>query len=201
MNDSNLHDEDSAVSSGSLRAGHFVAIVLVAAAIVVAVYLWQFRDRGGATGVPGSGNVTVVPEGSRTVTLYFGDSERTTLVGETRQVAIGRDFIEQVSQVMRALLVGPEHDAVTTIPEGTKLLGVFYDTETTILFLDLSSEFIAGHSGGSAAEYHTVSAIMKTISENFPEVQAVHVLIEGSQIGTIAGHIDAQRPFVVRNWR
>ena len=44
-------------------------------------------------------------------------------------------------------------------------------------------------------------AIVKTVSENFPEVQAVQILIEGFQVGTIAGHIDAYRPFQIRDWR
>ena len=42
---------------------------------------------------------------------------------------------------------------------------------------------------------------MKTISENFPEVQAVQLLVEGSQVSTLAGHVDAFRPLLVRNWR
>ena len=42
---------------------------------------------------------------------------------------------------------------------------------------------------------------MKTMSENFPEVMAIQMLVEGSQVSTIAGHIDAYRPFLVRDWR
>jgi spore germination protein GerM len=145
--------------------------------------------------------VTEVPEGSRTVTLYFADVEETELTVETRQVAIGRGFVEQAEQVIRALVAGPEHEAVNTIPDGTVLLGVYYDPDTAILFLDFSGEFVAGHPGGASAEYHTVSAILKTVSENFPEISAVQILVEGSQVGTIAGHLNAYQPFLVRNWR
>ena len=70
-----------------------------------------------------------------------------------------------------------------------------------ILYIDFSSEFVAGHPGGATAEYHTVSAIMRTVSENFPEVAAVQLLVEGSQVGTIAGHVDAYGPLLVRDWR
>ena len=39
------------------------------------------------------------------------------------------------------------------------------------------------------------------VSENFPEISAVQILVEGSQVGTIAGHLNAYQPFLVRNWR
>jgi hypothetical protein len=42
---------------------------------------------------------------------------------------------------------------------------------------------------------------MRTVSQNFPEIRAVQFLIEGLQVGTIAGHIDAYKPFVVSDWR
>ena len=142
-----------------------------------------------------------MPEGSRTVTLYFAHIDDTELIGETRQVAIGRDFVEQAEQVVRALVAGPEQEGVNTIPDGTSVLGVYYDPEAATLFLDFSGEFVAGHPGGVSAEYHTVSAIMKTVSENFPEVSAVQILVEGSQVGTIAGHLNAYKPFLVRDWR
>lgn len=200
MNDKDLHD-DSYASGGTLKSRHLIVIAAIAIIAGAILYYSFFAGRGRRTESAGTGKVMEVPEGSRTVTLYFADVEDAVLVSETRQVAIGRGFVEQADQVVRALIAGPKHEAVNTIPEGTTVLDVFYDPVTATLFLDLSSEFVAGHPGGSAAEYHTVSAIMKTISENFPEVVAVQLLVEGSQVGTIAGHVDAYRPFLVRDWR
>lgn len=201
MSDRETHEDGDYTSGGTLRSRHLIFIAAVAIAAGVFLYYWFFTDRGQQTSPSGTGRVMEVPEGSRTVTLYFADADDAVLVGETRQVAIGRGLVEQAEQVIRALIAGPEHEAVNTVPEGTTVLNVFYDPDTATLFLDLSSEFVAGHPGGSAAEYHTVSAIMKTISENFPEVAAVQLLVEGSQVGTIAGHVDAYRPFLVRDWR
>ena len=197
-----MHDEDGTyASSGTLKGRHLIAIAVVAVLAGTFLYFFFFAERKPKTGPIGAGTVTEVPEGTRTVTLYFADVDESVLVVETRQVAIGRGFVEQAEQVIRALVAGPEHEAVNAIPKETKVLNVFYDTETATLFLDFSSEFIAGHPGGSSAEYHTVSAIMKTMSENFPEVVAIQMLVEGSQVSTIAGHIDAYRPFLVRDWR
>jgi hypothetical protein len=201
MTDPEFHEDGSYVSGGTLKGRHLIAIAAVALIAGAVLYYFFFMGRGERAKPVGTGVITEVPEGSRTVTLYFADINDTVLRRETRQVAIGRDFVEQVEQVIGALVAGPEHDAVNTIPEGTTVLGVYYDPDTAILFLDFSAEFVAGHPGGVSAEYHTVSAILKTVSENFPEVAAVQILVEGSQVGTIAGHINAYQPFLVRDWR
>jgi spore germination protein GerM len=107
-----------------------------------------------------------------------------------------------VRQVIAALLAGPERETgVSAIPAGTQLLGVLLDEPGTTLFLDFSSELVAAHPGGSAAEYCTIAAIVKTIGENFPEIAAVQFLVDGSQVDTIAGHIRADQPFRVSDWR
>ncbi|MGD8414844.1 MAG: GerMN domain-containing protein [Candidatus Latescibacterota bacterium] len=201
MNEPEFHDDGSFASGGTLKGRHLLVIAAVAVLAGAAIYFLFFSGRKGPSQPVGTGVVTEVPEGSRTVTLYFADVDDTELTVETRQVAIGRGFVEQAEQVIRALLAGPELDGVNTIPEGTELLGVYYDPDTAILFVDFSGEFVAGHPGGASAEYHTVSALVKTVSENFPEIAAVQVLVEGSQVGTIAGHINAYQPFLVRDWR
>jgi spore germination protein GerM len=201
MNDPDFHEDGSYASGGTLKGRHLLAIAAVAVIAGAVLYFFFFSGRGGSSEPVAPGVVTEVPEGSRTVTLYFADIENIELTVETRQVAIGRGFVEQAEQVIRALVAGPEHEAVNTIPDGTAVLGVYYDPDTAILFLDFSGEFVAGHPGGASAEYHTVSAILKTVSENFPEISAVQILVEGSQVGTIAGHLNAYQPFLVRNWR
>jgi spore germination protein GerM len=202
MSDKDLHDEDGTYASGGTLGGkHLFVIAAIAVIAGGFLYYWFFMDRTGEPEPVRPGVVTTVPEGSRTVTLYFADIEESALVAETRNVAIGREFVKQIEQVIDALVAGPEHEAVNTLPEGTKLLNVFYDSEAAVLFLDFSSELVAGHPGGAAAEYYTISAILKTVSENFPEIVAVQILVEGSQVGTIAGHLNAYRPFLVRDWR
>lgn len=201
VNDTGLpEDERTVASGGTLEAWHLVVLAVVAVALVAAGYWWfAVRDRAG-DGPPTAG-VTKVPEGSRIVSLFFAEEDEAALFSETRQVAIGRSLIEQCTQVMRALIAGPEGSGVSAIPSGTRLLGVYYDEEMLTFFLDFSGELVAAHPGGAAAEYSTVMAIMKTTSENFPEVRAVQILVDGYQVGTIAGHIDAYKPFDVRDWR
>lgn len=184
-----------------LRAGHLIAIALVAAVVLGAV-LW-FTTRGPKEPeAPAPARVERVPEGSRTVTLYFAGADEPVLVSEPREVAVGHRIDEQLRQVVDALLSGPEDPkALSAIPPETRLLAVMVDTDSGTVYLDFSSELVASHPGGSAAEYCTVASIVRTVGENFPEVQRVQILVDGSQIETIAGHIRADEPFYVRDWR
>jgi spore germination protein GerM len=194
------HSRDEPVSSRSLKVWHFALIAFIAIAVVAFLYyMTEIREPGEPP--PPPADVSVVPEGSRAVTLFFADVEGEGLVSETREVAIGTDYSEQLVQVVEALLNGPDRSGVSAIPAGTKLLNAFYDSEAATAYLDFSSELVAGHPGGSSAEYYTIAALMRTVSENIPEVQAVQILVEGLQVGTIGGHIDAYQPFLVRDWR
>lgn len=188
------------VSSGGLSMRHMAVIVIVALAVLILIF-YLFSWRGGKEGEPGEAGVTRVPEGRKAVTLFFAREDEEGLIGETRQVAIEEDFADEVKQTIQALLDGPEHGGVSAIPQGTEIIDVFYDSEKATLFLDFSSELVGGHPGGSAAEYYTIASIMRTVSENFPRVRAVQILVEGLQMGTIGGHIDASRPLLVSEWR
>jgi Sporulation and spore germination len=186
---------------GGLRAGHLVAIAVVAAAVLGAV-LWLTARGPEAPEAPEPARVEPVPEGSRTVTLYFAGADEPVMVSEPREVAVGHRIDEQLRQVVDALLAGPEDPkAVSAIPADTRLLTVMVDTDSGTVYLDFSSELVASHPGGSAAEYCTVASVVRTVGENFPEVQKVQILVDGSQIETIAGHIRADEPFYVRDWR
>ena len=192
-------DDEQYASSGTLREKHLI-VIAVAAVIVAAIVLYWVQRREPSQ-PPAPEQVTEVPEGSRAVTLYFASRNDESLVTETRMVGIGEAYVDQIEQVLRELLTGPHEGGVSTIAEGTQLLDVFYDTDGGVLYLDFTSEIVAGHPGGSSAEYFTIASIMRTVSQNFPEVQAVQFLVEGLQVGTIAGHIDAYEPFAVSDWR
>jgi len=193
-------DDERVVSRGTLRFRHFVIIVAVVAAAAAAWYFWQ---RGAREAPPPEipEGVTEVPEGSRTISLYFADKQAPALKAETRQVAVGNDFVQQLSQVVSALLEGPRGGTVSTMPAGTRLLNAFYDPQTGAAYLDFSAELVSAHPGGSSAEYYTVAAIVRTVSENFPEIKAVQLLVEGLQVGTLAGHVDIYGPLPVSEWR
>lgn len=186
--------------SAGLSWRHLLFIGFLAL-LVGAVLLYLGQRRGREKGGIERERVTTVPQRTRTATLFFAKRDEEGLAGETRQVAVGEEISEEVRGVVQALLEGPESGAVSPIPPGTKLLDAFYEPDSAVVYLDFSGELVAGHPGGSAAEYYTIAAIIRTIAENFPQVRGVQILVEGYQVGTIGGHIDADGPFWVEDWR
>ncbi|MCI0451519.1 MAG: GerMN domain-containing protein [Candidatus Latescibacteria bacterium] len=198
------HDpaDEHAAARGSLGGRQLAAIAGVALGILFVVMWMLLRTpREPVEEAPAPAPARTL-EGSRAVTLYFASVDEPVIYSETREVGVGRRFDEQVRQVIDALIAGPDEErGVSAIPAGTQLLAVAFDPDTGTLYLDFGSDLVAAHPGGSAAEYCTVAVIVRTVAENFPEARAVQLLIDGSQIDTIAGHIRADEPFLVRDWR
>jgi hypothetical protein len=183
-------------------SGRNLLVIAAVAFVVLAALIWWFTREPRLEGPPPPSQVESVPEGSRNVTLYFAGADEPSVYAETREVAVGRRMDEQVRQVIAALIAGPATErGVSAIPAGTELLSVMVDADSGTVYLDFSSELVAAHPGGSAAEYCTVASIVRTVGDNFPDVQRVQLLVDGSQIETIAGHLRADEPFVVREWR
>ena len=197
------HDpaDDRAAARGAL-GGRQLAVIAGVALGILFVGLWMWMRVPSETAEVPRVPATRVLEGSRAVTLFFASADEPTIYSESREVGVGRRFDEQVRQVMEALIAGPgDERGISAIPDGTQLLAVSFDPDAAALYLDFSAELVASHPGGSAAEYCTVAVIVRTVGENFPEVQTVQILVDGSQVDTIAGHIRADEPFLVRDWR
>jgi spore germination protein GerM len=129
-----------------------------------------------------------------TATLFFGAPDGQTLVPVRRDVALAETVVEQGRQILNAQLSeAPQEPLVNVIPTGTKLRA-FYVTERGDAFVDLSSDVVTGHPGGSLNELLTVYAIVDAVTANLPAVRRVQILVDGKEADTIAGHVDVRRP-------
>jgi spore germination protein GerM len=193
--------DDIPREQGGLTARRIALIGLITVA-VLGLALWLGTRSKQAPEAPVAKKVETVPEGTRTVTLYFADLDQPEIHGETRELAVGHRLDEQVHQVIDALIDGPSgKDGISAIPAGTRLLSVMVEADSATVYLDFSSELVAAHPGGSAAEYCTIASIVRTVGENFPELQRVQLLVDGAQVESIAGHLRADEPFIVKDWR
>ncbi|MCU0640006.1 MAG: GerMN domain-containing protein [Candidatus Krumholzibacteria bacterium] len=180
--------------------GRKILIVLLAFA-VVAAGLAVYMSTRPKEGEPPAG-VESVPEGTRSVTLYFASRQADGLLSETREVAVGDEIESQVRAVLTALFEGPAGDGmVSAIPKWTEVLQVFWVEDTQILYVDFNGMIVSNHPGGSAGEYYTIATIVKTIASNFPQVRRVQFLVEGYPVETLAGHYDVQKPLDIMNWK
>ena len=128
-----------------------------------------------------------------TATLFYGSEDGLTLVPVRREVALAEGIVPQAREILAAQFQPAPAPYVSLIPPGTTLRA-FYATERGDAFVDLSTEAISAHAGGSATELLTVYAIVNAVTANLPAVQRVQILVEGREVDTLAGHVDLRRP-------
>jgi hypothetical protein len=129
-----------------------------------------------------------------TATLFFGAPDGQTLVPVRRDVPLAPTVVEQGRQILTAQLTAePPSSSISVVPAGTTLRA-FYVTERGDAFVDLSSDVVSGHPGGSLNELLTVYAIVNVVTANLPAARRVQILVDGKEADTIAGHVDLRRP-------
>jgi hypothetical protein len=129
-----------------------------------------------------------------TATLFFGTADGQALVPMRREVPLAETVVEQGRQILMSQLAEvPPAPYVSVIPSGT-MLRAFYVTERGDAFVDLSSDMVRGHPGGSLNELLTVYAIVNAVTANLPAARRVQILIDGKEADTLAGHVDLRRP-------
>lgn len=132
-----------------------------------------------------------LPGEMKTVTLYFGNANADKVVAEKREVEVLKgESLERV--VFLELMKGPVTKGLyAPIPKGTRLLSV--KTKDGLCTLDLSSEFVDNHPGGTAGESMTLNSIVNSLTE-LSGVKKVQFLIDG-QIRTTYPHAVFDKPF------
>lgn len=183
----------------SVRPVHVIIAVLV---LVLAVAIVVLRDREAPQEIePREAVSEDLGPGVQSVVLAFADREGLGMAEERREIAVPEDPGERAKRILEELADGPkDRDLVRTIPKDTEVRSVVFD-DAGGAFVDFSRELVANHPGGSTGELLTIRSIVRTLSANFPDVESVRVLVEGKEIETIAGHIDASMPFLVDQYR
>lgn len=123
----------------------------------------------------------------KTVYLYLPDSQYAKLVEEPKEI-VESSIEEMVMELFKALVEAKEK----VIPQGTEIKRIFLGKG--ILFLDLSSNIVKNHPGGSSAELMTIYSIVNSICKSFPEIKMVQLLVDGKVLYTLKGHVDISFP-------
>jgi hypothetical protein len=172
------------------NAGGTVLTVIIIALLtaVVGIYL---ITRYGTKLLPFFIPHKISKPGTKTINLYFPNQDGLVLKAEKREIAKG-DLTKEIQESVEGLIKGPQWNLTSSIPDGTKLLGVMVKEE--VAFLNFSKEISERHPGGSSAELQTIYSIVNTVTLNFPDIKKVQLLIEGKKVNTLAGHIDISFP-------
>jgi len=140
--------------------------------------------------------------GSRGVVLYHVASDGLGMVTEELAVPARDRTEDEILDVMSSLCMAvPPAGAVRMIPSGTEVRAVFLNREKGHVVLDLSAPLTAGLPGGTASEQAVLKSLLRTLAFNFPELRTCNLLVDGTQVATLAGHVRADAPFVLGRWR
>ncbi len=194
-------DAPEALESGSQRGRIlFWALVVVLVGAAAWILFWPHDSIDGEQ--PAQLQREGPAAGTRRVVLYFADPDARSLVTERREVPFGETLEESVEETVRALVAGPqERGGVPVLPADARLEQTYFAEETATVYLDFNPALVTQHPGGSAAEYHTIRALVRTIAANFPDVARVQLLVDGQPVDTLAGHYDTSKPIAVSDWQ
>lgn len=129
--------------------------------------------------------------------LFFVADDGRTLMSVEREVPYAERPDDQARAIITSQLQAPPAPYVSPVPAGTQLRAL-YLTDTGEAFVDLSSEVVTAHPGGSTYERLTVYALVNALTANLPAVHAVQLLVDGREVETLAGHIDLRAPLAQR---
>jgi Sporulation and spore germination len=127
--------------------------------------------------------------------LFYVSPDGARLVAVPREVPFGEDTAEQARRLLEEQIKPAPEPYAQAIPSGTTLRGVFLG-EHEDAFVDLSTEAITAHSGGSLDELFTVYTIVNGLTVNLPAIKRVQILVNGKEVDSLAGHIDLRRPLL-----
>jgi len=133
----------------------------------------------------GNPNTTVQQQSSQEVQIYWlnASGDEIELTPSTLTVENAADQGEILETALINLLEGPESEAYTsTIPEGTKLLGMSIEEDG--VHINLSQEFTSG--GGSASMTGRLAQILYTATSLNPD-SSVWIDIEGEPLEFLGG--------------
>lgn len=136
----------------------------------------------------------LTPAPTEEVTLFIGDEFGGTLQRQVHEIDVQQNLIQKMRTTMQSLIQPTPDFRNPVIPEQTELLEVFL-TNSGVVYLNFNRHLQDRHIGGLSAELATVAAIVNTMLVNFQEIRQVQILVEGSEIETLAGHVDCRKPF------
>ena len=174
-------------------------LVVVAVGLAVTLFLIERSKKSviptAPPPLPTAANPSDTPPPPQEINLFLLDPTSLTLVPVKTERRLHRtELTKRLSQVVTALIQETPPNFRNTIPRGTLLNESYIDTQQTA-YLDFSSHLSDGHIGGTTAELLTITAILKTVFDAFPDdIKQVQILIDGEEVKTLVGHLNLSQP-------
>jgi spore germination protein GerM len=189
------------------KGGKINSLIIVACLLALAlsamIAFWVFRspDQAELTQTQERPSLIVedqtsVSEEKARIKLYFLSPSTGNLEMEERLIPKQHSFADLAKIIIAELSVGSKKGFISPIPAGTTLRAAFIDEEGRV-YLDFPSGPILNIGKAPESEIEFLSVILSAIRVNLPHVKEVQILVDGRNVGTLAGHIDISRPIPV----
>ena len=176
----------------------FIDLIILVILLVIIIFLVQkfiiplILERGVPEMEEKKEEIEIIPPSDleeEQVVLYFADEDAQYLIPEYRKIK-GAEGTARQSII--ELIKGPANSELyPTVPSTTRVNNLYISDG--IAYIDLSSEIINRHPGGSAGELLTVYSIVMTLT-SFTEINKVQILVDGNSEETLVGHVDTSMP-------
>lgn len=174
----------------STRIAYLVAIIAAVVLLLVIFFVILFNAL-----FPPVDMEAMKKKEKKQIEIFFSDTQERLLVAEKRYIYKEENPSEQAKEVVKALLEGSKTGKVNTFPQKVAVREVRLDKDGTAN-VNFSSDLVALHPGGSAAEMATIYSLTNTLAANVPEIKSVKITVEGKELPSIKGHISTIRPFM-----
>ena len=151
-------------------------------------------DPAPSTGARPAAAVSTQGRNIKAQLFYIGD-DGVSLKAVEREIPFGENTVEQAKAIVGAQVAPATEPFVSAIPSGTTLRALFI-TRGGEAYVDMSSELVTAHPGGSTNELLTIRTLVDVLTTNLPAITAVQLLVDGKELDTLAGHVDLRRPFM-----
>ena len=175
------------------------AALLLLAAVTAAVLLTRARSAGRSRTQPAVASVPAPSAASGRkikVRLFYVAEDGSGLTAVEHDVPYSEGVTEQARAILSAQIEPVSEPLVSAVPDGTALRS-FFLTDRGDAYVDLSAQAGSAHVGGTLGEMLTVYTIVNVLTANLPVVKTVHLLVEGKEAPTLAGHVDITRPLTI----
>ncbi len=166
--------------------------------LAVAAGILLVRELGHLVGSPSEIEPVLLSERShpmRTVLLYFPSEERIGYRTEERVIQATGDREDRIESIIDALFRGP-NEGYQPWSSRVTLRSVFVTEGDWVAYLDFGGELLVDWPLGDGLEWLAVGSIVRSLTENLPELRAVQLLANGSSIEDPPGSIPLDLPLM-----
>jgi hypothetical protein len=134
--------------------------------------------------------ITTSTDAPITARLFWAsDIQANTLTPSTVQLSLSTEPVQRAKQLIAALIDRAPTPEQSTLPANTVLLQFYLLPDGTAV-ADFSEELPAGMASGILSEQLAVESVVRTLQANVSSIRRLKILIHGSEVETLAGHLD-----------